>query len=414
MGEMCGMDNNLANPHYMQELIQSSGQGIDNLTYTLSKLLKQPVLVSSSTNELISTCSEFDFQFFNVKIENPIKDNNTLFFCHVSSGSFESRAAGRAIAPLGRIIGYIFLLFDKDQPDLITYAATLDYAASLYATHLQSRIELKKEQYKFRNVFLYDLLYGNLKRGEEIIATGKMWGWDFRHPHLALLFNIMEQELDFSQGHLMDLLSTIVEANFIQKYYKNSASIIRQNELAILIPLLANTSAEQKKELLDFADKILAEIRTTELKDRIACGIGQVYSDATELFRSYQEAKVSFELGRLLDIPVPFFCDLGLEQILYKHDFQDLKQYYANVLGALHKQDDSESSLIHLLEDFAGNQFDINKTAKATFLHPNTIRYRLNKIESILGKSLSDVNTRFDIIATLKIRRLYNMDRELD
>lgn len=107
------------------------------------------------------------------------------------------------------------------------------------------------------------------------------------------------------------------------------------------------------------------------------------------------------------------FSDLGLERILYKHDLQDLKEYYVHVLGELHRQDDPESSLVTILESFAENQFDVGKTAKAIFMHPNTLRYRINKIETILGRSLADNNTRLDIVASLKIRRLHGTDELL-
>lgn len=71
--------------------------------------------------------------------------------------------------------------------------------------------------------------------------------------------------------------------------------------------------------------------------------------------------------------------DMGLERILYKHDLEDLKEYYHHVLGELAEEDEAEDNLFKLLESFADNQFDMNKTAQATFLHRNTLRYRLNK-----------------------------------
>lgn len=90
-----------------------------------------------------------------------------------------------------------------------------------------------------------------------------------------------------------------------------------------------------------------------------------------------------------------------------------MKEYYAHVLGELHKHDNEELSLISILESFAENQFEVTRTAEALFLHRNTLRYRLNKIENIMGRSLNDSHTRFDIMAALKIKRLHKMDEEL-
>ena len=83
-----------------------------------------------------------------------------------------------------------------------------------------------------------------------------------------------------------------------------------------------------------FAETVLtiAEKMSSELE--IACGIGEKYRTQPSYFKSYQEAKVAFELGILLKIPTPIFADLGLERILYKHDLQDLKEYYRHTLGS--------------------------------------------------------------------------------
>jgi len=404
--------DNFTVPAYMQEMIKASGQGLDNLVLTLAKLVNQPVIVASSAYKLISASSRYDFELFQVQLDSPKVDNNTLFLCRLSAGTFQARAVGQAIAPAGCILGYIFILWEVNNPEPDINKSLLDYAASLCAVHLQSRLELKQELNKFKNSFLYDLLYGNLKRNEEIIATGEMWGWDFRDPHSVAIFILPELEHHSPERHLMDVLTRIVEQVFIDTYYKNPPTIVRQNELVILVPAPEDKPAKQKTEILEFAGKIFTHAEATELKSRIACGIGQAYANAVDLFRSYQEAKVSCEMGRLLNIPVPFFTELGLERILYKHDLQDLKEYYNHVLGELHKKDDPEGSLVNILENFADNQFDVGKTAKALFLHPNTLRYRLSKIESILGKSLLDNNTRLDIVAALKIKRLHKIDQE--
>ncbi|BAE83028.1 PucR family transcriptional regulator [Desulfitobacterium hafniense] len=403
-----GMDFKV--PDYMQELALASGQGLDQLSAVLARILDHPVLISSSAYKLFSSSSHYDFESFHIYSNQPRTGSDALFTCHILTDTMQSLALGRVVAPFGRTLGYIFMLTDDDSPDPTHFKPLLDYAASLCAVHLQNRLELKQEQSKFKNAFLYDLIYGNLKRNDEIIATGELWGWNFRRPHTIMVFLLPEPDFYTTEWHLMDVLSRIVEQNFIEIYYKNPAVILRQNELILFVPMQTDKLAVQTEELLVFADKILSQVQNTELKGLAACGVGQAYSEATVLFRSYQEAKVALEMGKLLGIPIPFFRDLGLERILYKHDLQDLKEYYLHVLGELHKQDDQDSSLVTILESFAENQFDVGKTAKALFMHPNTLRYRLNKIENILGKPLTDNHARLDIMAAFKIKRLHTIE----
>lgn len=398
-------------PDYMQALLTASGQGLEALARTLADLLSLPVVVCTSAYELIAA-PFFDHAFdsLNVTTDNPKENHAALFSCTITTDKIQTKATGRAIAPAGRVIGYIFVLLEDARPESEHYQVLMDYAASLCVIHLQNRLELKQVRYQYKNTFLYDLLYGNLKRNEEIIVTGDTLGWNFRLPHTAFVFCLPELEHYSPDRHLIDILRHLVERALIYRYHGNPATIVRQNWLITILPTEIAKPAVRKKEILDLMDTILTQAADCELKNRLVCGVGQTYDEATDIFRSCQEAKVACEIGALMDVAVPFFSDMGLERILYKHDLQDLKEYYEHVLGELCRQDDAESSLIGTLESLAFNQFDMNKTAQALFLHRNTLRYRLNKIENILGQTLNDNNTRQDILAAFKIKRLHAAD----
>ena len=188
--------------------------------------------------------------------------------------------------------------------------------------------------------------------------------------------------------------------------------MIRQNEVVAMVSIVGDKLAEQKEEIISLAKDISSQFKAIEPNQRIDFGVGQTYAEPKDLFRSYQEAKVAYEMGSLLGLAVPFFSDMGLERILYKHDLEDLKEYYNHVLGTLPEYDEGKDNLFSILESFVDNQFDMNKTAEATFLHRNTLRYRLNKVEEIIGHSLADTNTRLDLTAAFKIHRLHRFDLE--
>lgn len=400
-------------PEYMQALLQASGQGLDALSYALADYLKLPVLISTSAYELISTsffCGDCDC--FIIESKSQIEDHEYFFLCNINAGSMQGKAVGRAIAPTGRITGYIFFYINQDATGLIQYKPIIDYAASLCCVHLQNRLELKQVQYRLKNDFLYDLLYGNLKQNEEIIKKGELWGWNFRLPHNVLVFQYPDLEPHSQHQHLLEVLLHVIENILRNKYELTPIIMVKLNELIIFLPPKINKGGT--KEVLELINVIFSNPVTSEQKNLVTCGVGLIYANATELFRSYQEAKVSYEMGKLLKNNVAFFSNLGLERILFKHDIQDLKEYFKHVLGELYKHDDSENSLVNTLEVYSSNQFDMNKTAQAMFLHRNTLRYRLHKIEDILGCSFYDYNTRLDIVAAFKIKSLHKIDELLN
>lgn len=404
------MGNISSMPNYMRKLLKTSGQGLDSLTCAIAEVLNQPVLVSTPTYETLSTTLVHpDLDVFQIAIEGEREDNETLFLCTISTEALSRKGAGWAIAPHGRILGYLFVMYDEVKPDFEEFQAIIETALSLYSIHLQNKLELKQEKHKTKNAFFYDLLYGNLKRNEDIITMGEVWGWDFRRPHMVLLLRVPDLEVHSSDWHLMEVLQKTVDRTLINRYYKNPATTVNRNEIVTILLAEGEKAAERKLKIASLIEGISNQFKAAIANYRLVCGVGQTYAQPNDFFRSYQEAKVACEMGSLLGVEVPFFSDMGLERILYKHDLEDLKEYYHHVLGDLPEEDDGEDNLVWLLESLVDNQFDMNKTSQATFLHRNTLRYRLNKIETILGRSLADINTRLDLAAAFKIRRLHKI-----
>ncbi len=400
-------------PDYMHKLLKTSGQGLDALTCTLAEVLGYPVLVSTPAYDTISTTLLHpDLNSFQVEIAGKRKDIESSFSCTILVKNLRLKGLGWPIAPSGRVLGYLFALYDQGEPNLGPIQAIIETALPLYAIHLQNQLMLKQEKHKTKDSFFYDLLYGNLKRNDDIINMGEVWGWDFRKVHVVLFLILPNHEPHAPNWHLVEVLQKAVDRVLISKYHKSPATTSKQNEVVAIIPLEEGKLVKYKQTIVSLAESISCQFKTIEPGHQVAFGVGQAYAEPKDLFRSYQEAKVAYEMGSLLGVDIPFFSEMGLERILYKHDLEDLKEYHNHVLGVLPEYDEGKDNLFSLLESFVDNQFDMNKTAEATFLHRNTLRYRLNKVEEIIGHSLADINTRLDLTAAFKIRRLHRFDLE--
>jgi DNA-binding PucR family transcriptional regulator len=58
------------------------------------------------------------------------------------------------------------------------------------------------------------------------------------------------------------------------------------------------------------------------------------------------------------------------------------------------------------LETFYNNNSDISQTAEQLFIHPNTLRKRLKKIESILNIDLNQIDDLLNIFVDLKVMKM--------
>lgn len=397
-------------PEIVADLLEASGNGLQELVTKLSNKLGLSIIIADPYYSAITSTFDDDKLEMIVSTHFEGVQNTLLFKCSLDFNSKNRESFGYPIRTKNQNYGFLFLLCDHARHEMIEkYDKLIQYTASLCALHLRHEQELVKEKQRYKDAFLFDILYGNIKNKEDILSYGMIWKWDFEEPHMVVVFSLIDYNHYSDDRQLLEAVDYIVEKSLAQ-HGINPIKIRRQGEIISMIPVNEKTNYHKKKELTDFIQYMLKQTKDTSLKGRVACGIGQVYNNPVNLYRSYQEAKVAFELGLLLKNEFQFFHDLGLERILYKHDLQDLKEFYQHIVGDLVKYDeDNQSELMETLEAFANHQFDLKQTSEAIFLHRNTLRYRIKKIEEILDIKLDDMNNRLHIIAAFKIKLLHKL-----
>lgn len=398
-------------PAFIQELLTASEDGLASLANKLSSILSLPIIITDPLYHVLTTsiagptnhAIEIDFHYhFDPSEATP------FYNCVWSIDQQYTEGFGYTIASQNETHGYIFILAPHEHTYIIEETRSLvDFSASLCALYIKKLQDIRQERHQFKDAFLFDLLYGNFKKKEDIISYGAIWHWEFDQPYFVVVLSIIDYNHYSSDQQLVKLLPNLVEKKVTQAGME-PIILKKQSETIVIFPATQKTGFQNKQKVYDFITSIITATDHTSLANRVACGVGKIYENPTELYRSYQEAKVAYELGLLLKIEIPFFINIGLERILYKHDLQDLREYFDHVLGDLQRHDEkNDSELMYTLEHFALHQYDLTQASEALFLHRNTLRYRLKKIEEILEIKLDDMNNRLNILAALKIRQLH-------
>ncbi len=149
----------------------------------------------------------------------------------------------------------------------------------------------------------------------------------------------------------------------------------------------------------------LAQIEYTDIKVR--CGIGSPVKDINKWHISFKEAGLALEMATKLKEQKPYYYpDLSVYRLLLLlENNPELNYFIKDVLGSLlteHKKD----NLIETLEAYFKNNANLSKTAKALFIHRNTLAYRINKIKTITGMDLYNPETALAVNLALKIYRI--------
>ncbi|MGI5915376.1 MAG: helix-turn-helix domain-containing protein [Anaerolineae bacterium] len=137
---------------------------------------------------------------------------------------------------------------------------------------------------------------------------------------------------------------------------------------------------------------------------RVVCGIGGLRAAA-------HQALDARELGRHIGgLESPYFYEqMGLYRLLAElRGCDELRRFYEETLGALVLYDrEHNTDLVHTLKVFFDENANVSQTARALYVHRNTLNYRLQRIIEIIGLDLNDAEARLTLQLALKIHGLF-------
>jgi PucR C-terminal helix-turn-helix domain len=134
-------------------------------------------------------------------------------------------------------------------------------------------------------------------------------------------------------------------------------------------------------------DGSLASLRSVLQTSGCTAGISLELSDYNEAPRAVRLAITALTTARLGNVAA--FADLPIESIAA--GAPDISgQLAASVLGQLLKlPQDERTLLLDLVDEWFRADGSVNEVARAMFVHPNTVRNRMHRIETLTGRSLS-------------------------
>jgi sugar diacid utilization regulator len=140
---------------------------------------------------------------------------------------------------------------------------------------------------------------------------------------------------------------------------------------------------------------------------KVAIGIGGACREPQEIARSYAEAHRTLETLRRLDRAgtVASFDDLGIHRLLLQvPELAELRSFARDVLGrlSLHEREHRSEYLTTLAAYFKANSSP-QRASRDLHVHPNTVAYRIKRIEEITGLRLDAYRDRLMAQVALEI-----------
>ena len=166
------------------------------------------------------------------------------------------------------------------------------------------------------------------------------------------------------------------------------------------IVLIKDTRDMKEDEELQTLASMIVDNMHTEAMVKVRVGYGNRVHNLQDIAKSYQEAKMALEVGRIFyaERETIAYSLLGIGRLIYQLPIPLCKMFIREIFDSKSPDDFDEETLV-TINKFFENNLNVSETSRQLFIHRNTLVYRLDKIQKNTGLDLRV----FDDAITFKI-----------
>lgn len=165
--------------------------------------------------------------------------------------------------------------------------------------------------------------------------------------------------------------------------------------------ILVKDCRDMKKEedLMSLASMIIDNMHA-EAMVKVRVGYGNRVHNLQDIAKSYQEAKMALEVGRIFyaEKEIISYSLLGIGRLIYQLPMSLCDMFIKEVFADGIPDVFDEETMV-TIQKFFENNLNISETARQLYVHRNTLVYRLERLEKIIGLDVR----KFDDAMTFKI-----------
>lgn len=174
--------------------------------------------------------------------------------------------------------------------------------------------------------------------------------------------------------------------------------VIELDEQSIIV--VKDVREMQDEEALDNVAKMMVDNLHGEAMVRVRVGYGNRVVNFQDITKSYQEAKMAIEVGKIFyaEKETLSYSRLGIGRLIYQIPMSLCEMFIREIFGDEIPDVFSEENTI-TIQKFFENNLNISETARQLYVHRNTLVYRLERLEKIIGLDIR----KFEDAMTFKI-----------
>lgn len=266
-----------------------------------------------------------------------------------------------------------------------------DKLASILSISLSNIKNLYDEKYD-RNSFIKNIILDNILPSD-IYIKSKELHFDTDEPRVVLLIKFLNK-------------TEVLPFDAVQNIFpdKNKDYVINVGEHDIVLVKELGAGSDNKK--IEKLAKSIADTLNAEFFAKVTIGIGTVAENIKDLARSYKEAQVALEVGKVFDTEknIISYENLGIGRLIYQLPTTLCEMFLQEVFkdGSL---DNLDRETLLTIQCFFENNLNVSETSRKLFVHRNTLVYRLEKIRKLTGLDLREFDHAITFKVALMVKR---------
>ncbi len=221
------------------------------------------------------------------------------------------------------------------------------------------------------------------------------------------------RELHFSnEASRVVLLIRLIDKNDvsvydeIQKLFPDKTKDFVINISEYDIALVKEVRSDIDGKDLEKLARSISDALSSEFYTHANIGIGTPVVGVKDLARSFKEAQVALEVGKVFDTErnIVSYNHLGIARLIYQLPTTLCDMFLKEIfkIGSIETLD---QETLFTIQRFFENNLNVSETSRKLFVHRNTLVYRLEKIKKLTGLDLREFDDAIVFKVALMVKR---------
>ena len=272
-----------------------------------------------------------------------------------------------------------FKIFDEQQLEYVLLAGgeseDVYMLGKIAAFQVQSLLVAYKERFDKDN-FIKNLLLDNLLL-VDIYNRAKKLHIDTEAKRVIFIIETSHEKDSVALDNVRNLLSG-KSRDFVTAVDEKNIIVVK--ELA---------DKDGSRELEKMAKEMRHTLRAESEDDKIHIAYGTVVNDIKEVSKSYKEAKLALDVGKIFfdEKDIVAYSTLGIGRLIYQLPIPLCKMFIKEIFEGK-SPDEFDEETLTTINKFFENSLNVSETSRQLYIHRNTLVYRLDKLQKSTGLDL--------------------------